>query len=109
MTKIERRAEASGRAETSSAAECVGAISGRKAAFRRGRSFARLYEAPYALLSLSMLFWSGNFITGSAVRNTVPPVALAFWCWFGASGILIGFALPHLRKDWPAIRRAWPI
>src|SRR5215472_11618889 len=43
----------------------------------------RLRDLPYLLLVLAPLFWSGNFIVGRAVRDTVPPVALAFWRWFG--------------------------
>ena len=56
---------------------------------------------------LAVLFWSGNFILGSAVRLSVPPVGLAFWRWTGASLIIIGFAWPHLRQDWPILRRHW--
>jgi drug/metabolite transporter (DMT)-like permease len=35
----------------------------------------------------------------------VPPITLAFIRWGGASLILLPFAAPHLRRDWPAIRR----
>lgn len=73
------------------------------------KPFARLANQPYLLLALAMLFWSGNFILGRAVNAAVPPVGLAFWRWTGSSLILIGFALPHLRQDWPAIRRAWKL
>jgi drug/metabolite transporter (DMT)-like permease len=73
----------------------------------RTHPFARLANQPYLLLTLTMLFWSGNFILGRAVNADVPPVGLAFWRWTGGSLIIIGFAWPHLRRDWPTIRRAW--
>jgi len=69
----------------------------------------RLRDLPYLLLILAPLFWSGNFIVGRAVRDTVPPVALAFWRWFGGFTAVIAFAAPHLRHDWRAILRHWPI
>lgn len=53
------------------------------------------------------LFWSGNFITGRAVRDLVPPVALAFWRWAGALLIVLPLAWPHLRRDLPVLRRHW--
>lgn len=68
-----------------------------------------LYDRPYVLLVLTVLFWSGNFILGRAVHAEVPPVALAFWRWAGAFLIVIGPALPHLRRDLPALLRAWRI
>ena len=68
-----------------------------------------LYDLPYVLLILAVLFWSGNFVIGRAVRADVPPVGLAFWRWTGAFFIVIGFAWPHLKRDWPALRRNWAI
>ncbi len=73
------------------------------------RPFAKLANQPYLLLTLTMLFWSGNFILGRAVNAEVPPVGLAFWRWTGGSLLIIGFAWPHLRRDWPVIRRAWKL
>ena len=68
-----------------------------------------LYNLPYLLLPLAVLFWSGNFVIGRAVRADVPPVALAFWRWTGAFLVVIGFAWPHLYRDWPVLRRHWAI
>lgn len=67
----------------------------------------RLLDRPYILLVLTVLFWSGNFILGRAVHADVPPVALAFSRWAGAFLILIGFAVPHLRREWPILLRHW--
>lgn len=69
----------------------------------------RLYHFPYLLLSLAILFWSGNFIVGRAVRVDIPPVALAFWRWAGASLLVFFLAWPHLKHDWEVVKRYWPI
>ncbi len=61
----------------------------------------------FALLGLVMVLWAGNSIVGRAVRFEVPPLTLAFVRWFGASLILLPFAIRPLRRDWPAIRAAW--
>lgn len=52
----------------------------------------RLAENPHLLLILAVSFWAGNFLIGRAVRADVPPVALAFGRWAGASLILLPFA-----------------
>ncbi len=69
----------------------------------------RLFQAPYLLLILATLFWSGNFVLGRAVRLDVPPVGLAFWRWFGGSLLVVGFAWPYLKRDWATLRRHWRI
>jgi drug/metabolite transporter (DMT)-like permease len=61
------------------------------------------------LLTLAVLFWAGNFILGRAVRMDVPPIALAFWRWAGASLLVLVPALAPLRRDWRTIRRSGPI
>jgi len=69
----------------------------------------RIYDLPYILLILAVFFWAGNFIIGRAVRNSVPPVALAFWRWAGASMLLSCIALPYLQRDWDVVKRNLPI
>jgi drug/metabolite transporter (DMT)-like permease len=68
-----------------------------------------LYDSPYLLLVLPPLLWSGNFIVARAVHDTVPPVALAFWRWFGGFLVVSTVAAPHLRRDWPVVLRHWPV
>ncbi|MFH0787958.1 MAG: DMT family transporter [Pseudomonadota bacterium] len=68
-----------------------------------------LYHFPYLLLTLAVLFWSGNFIVGRAVRADIPPIALAFWRWTWASLILFFWAWPHLKRDWKIVRQNGPI
>jgi drug/metabolite transporter (DMT)-like permease len=69
------------------------------------RLFRRLYNAPYVLLALTMLFWAGNINVGRYAAGHVPPIALGTLRWIGAALILLPFALPYLRADWPAIRK----
>ena len=52
-----------------------------------------------------MLFWSGNWIIGRAVRETLGPVELNFWRWLVATAALAPFALPQLRARGALIRR----
>jgi drug/metabolite transporter (DMT)-like permease len=68
-----------------------------------------LYHFPYLLLTLAVLFWSGNFIVGRAVRADIPPIGLAFWRWTCASLILFFWAWPHLKRDWKTVRQNGPI
>ena len=67
------------------------------------------WNMPYLLLTLAVLFWSGNFIVGRAVAGDVPPVTLAFWRW--TIGLVFILALGHrqLRADLPVLLRAWPV
>ncbi len=71
--------------------------------------FRRLFDLPYLLLSLSSLFWAGNFIIARAVQGIVPPFGLVFWRWFGAFLILTPFAIKAVREDWPTLKDHWPI
>jgi drug/metabolite transporter (DMT)-like permease len=64
-----------------------------------------LFDQPYLLLALTSLFWAGNTILGRFIAGHVPPITLAFIRWAGACLILLPFAAPHLRRDWPVIRR----
>ncbi len=66
----------------------------------------RLWGSAPALLMLTALFWSGNFVIGRAVADLVPPVLLAVLRWTGALLIVLPFAWPHLRWDARALWRA---
>ena len=64
----------------------------------------------YLLLMLTALFWAGNFVLARGVHGHVPPVALAWTRWILAFLIVLPFAIPHLRRDWPAIcEKPWLI
>jgi len=64
--------------------------------------------SPYLLLTLTSLFWSGNMVIGRGLRDAVPPLSLAFWRWAIALALVLPFALPHLRRQWPQLKAAWP-
>lgn len=62
---------------------------------------------PYLLLSLSSLFWAGNWVVGRAVREAMPPLALDFWRWAVAALLLAPVALPRIAGSATALRRHW--
>lgn len=63
-----------------------------------------LMDKPYLLLTLTPLFWAGNAVVGRAVAGHFPPITLSILRWTTAFLIALPFALPHLIRDWPAIR-----
>ena len=65
----------------------------------------RIKAHPFLLLTLTALFWAGNFVLGRAVKNSVPPISFAFWRWTLAFLILIPFSIHHIRADWPLLRQ----
>lgn len=65
------------------------------------------FANPYLLLTLSALFWSGNMVVGRGVHEAVPPFALAFWRWTLALACVAPLALPHLRNQWPLVKKHW--
>lgn len=69
----------------------------------------RPLDNPYFLLILTVLFWSGNWVVGRALRGEVPPVALAFWRWTLAFACTLPCAWPYREQAWPAVRDHWLI
>ena len=63
--------------------------------------------SPYLLLSLTALFWSGNWVIGRAFVSDaqIPPIALAWWRWAIAVSLMMPFALPQIRSHWATIWR----
>jgi drug/metabolite transporter (DMT)-like permease len=68
-----------------------------------------LNNQPYLLLSLTSLFWAGNIVLARYVAGHVPPMTLSCIRWIGVFLILLPFAWPHLRADWPVLRRRLPL
>jgi drug/metabolite transporter (DMT)-like permease len=68
-----------------------------------------LWDRAYILLSLTSLFWAINIVLGRFIAGTVPPVALTDIRWGGAAAIAVPVAWPHLKRDWPVIRRNLPV
>ena len=68
-----------------------------------------LNNQPYLLLSLTSLFWAGNIVLARYVAGHVPPMTLSCVRWIGAFLMLMPFAWPHLKQDWPALRARMPL
>jgi drug/metabolite transporter (DMT)-like permease len=68
-----------------------------------------LNNQPYLLLSLTSLFWAANIVLARHVGNHVPPITLTTIRWFGVFLILLPFAWPHLKRDWPVLRAHLPL
>jgi len=68
-----------------------------------------LNNQPYLLLSLTSLFWAANIVLARYVAGHVPPMTLSCVRWIGAFLMLLPFAWPHLKRDWPALRAHLPL
>lgn len=69
----------------------------------------RAWGAPWLLLTLAVLFWSGNFVIGRFIAPVAPPLALAFWRWTLALIPILWLGHGPLRRDWPVLRAQWKI
>ena len=67
--------------------------------------FAPRSISPYVLLTLTPFFWACNWIVGRGLYTQIPPMAMTFYRWFFAILILAPFALPHVRREWPIVRK----
>jgi drug/metabolite transporter (DMT)-like permease len=65
------------------------------------------FANPYLLLTLTAFFWGSNMVIGRAIRADLPPLTLAFWRWAVAALFILPLGLPHLREQWPLLRRGW--
>ena len=70
---------------------------------------ATFHASPYLLLTLTVLFWSVNWVIGRAIAGHVSPLALTFIRWVGAFAIMLPFAWSEIRAQWPDIRRHWKL
>ncbi len=64
---------------------------------------------PYLLLTLTVLFWSGNMVVGRGLREAVPPMSLAFARWSLALLLTLPFAWPHLNALRGMTRTQWGV
>lgn len=51
------------------------------------------------------VIWSGNFVVARAIAEDIPPIQLNFWRWVVALLCMLPIALPHLKREWPEIRK----
>lgn len=73
------------------------------------RLWAAFWSSPMLILTLAPVFWGGNVVVGRAAAGLVPPVALGGLRWLLAALVLLPFAWPHLKRDWPLMRASVPI
>lgn len=73
------------------------------------RSPFRVLTHPYLLLTLTVLFWSGNMVVGRGLRDSVPPMTLALMRWL----LALLLTLPFTQSHWGTLRglsaRQWGI
>lgn len=60
---------------------------------------------PAVLLSLSALFWGGNFVVGRWAHTDIPPLNLTFWRWFASGVILLPFVAQGIWRYRALIRK----
>lgn len=70
---------------------------------------ARKASTAYVLLTLTALFWAGNWVIARGLQGHMSPIAMAFWRWFAALVILLPFVARPIVAEWPAILRSWKI
>lgn len=64
-----------------------------------------LMTNPYLLLTVTALVWGGNAVAGKLGAGHVSPFLLTLFRWIIACAVILPFALPHLRKDYPLIKK----
>lgn len=64
---------------------------------------------PYLILVLTPLFWGGNMVAGKLALGQVDPYTLSLGRWLGALLVILPFAARPLGRDWPVLRRRWPL
>lgn len=64
-------------------------------------------DRPYLILVLTNLFWGGNVVAGKLAVGHIDAYGLMLLRWTGALALVLPFALPSLRADWPVIRKRW--
>lgn len=65
------------------------------------------YKNPYLLLTMTALFWSGNFVLSRAIHADIPPFTLSFWRWVIALTLLLPFVIKPLQQQWPLLLTQW--
>lgn len=68
----------------------------------------QLFSQPYLLLVLTALFWGGNMVAGKMAVGEIAPTNLVAGRFLLGFLVILPFALPHFKNDWPAIRAKLP-
>lgn len=72
------------------------------------RIIPSIFVHPYVLLTITALVWGGNAVAGKLAVGHVSPFLLTHFRWILACAVILPFAWPHLKRDWPVIRRHLP-
>ena len=64
-----------------------------------------LIRNPYLVLGLVALIWAGNAIAGKLAAGHVSPMLLTALRWLVAVVVILPFAAPDVRREWPLLRR----
>ncbi|MBF0249210.1 MAG: DMT family transporter [Alphaproteobacteria bacterium] len=62
---------------------------------------------PVILLTLSALFWGGNFVVGRWAHTEIAPLSLTYWRWILAGAILLPFVAGPVWRDRALVLRHW--
>lgn len=57
-----------------------------------------------AALIAAPLLWSSTTVLVRGLHESMPVIGFSFWRWLLASLVLLPFAWPHLRRQWPLVR-----
>jgi len=63
----------------------------------------------YIILCITTLIWGGNSVAGKLAVGHVSPMMLTSMRWVIACSVLLAFAAPQVRRDWPVIRKNWAL
>ncbi len=63
---------------------------------------------PYVLLVMTAFIWGANAVAGKLSVGHISPMTLTLMRWVGAVVLLLPFALPHLKREAPILRRSAP-
>ena len=69
----------------------------------------KIRVSPYLLLTLSSLFWAGNFVLSKAISTEIRPISLAFGRWTLAFLFVLPLAYAHLKRDRHVLVSHWKI
>jgi drug/metabolite transporter (DMT)-like permease len=67
-------------------------------------SFLRSQAAAFLLLPVAALSWAGNHVIARAAGGHVPPASMAVVRWIIVALLVLPFAWPHLKADWPRLK-----
>ncbi len=70
---------------------------------------AQKNSTAYVLLTLTALFWAGNWVIARGIQGHMSPIAMAFWRWLAALVLLLPFIVAPISREWRTVRRSWKV